>query len=123
VADHLVRALRLNPVLLVNNGLPCCRLHHVRLLREVALVPAKDLQADNNVMILVPKIGIVVVAVLGVGSIFGLAILDAVFGGRDQATIGDRIVTWTKKNPWFAAASSFILGVLISHFFWPGNSQ
>lgn len=71
-------------------------------------------------MLLVPKIGIVVVAGLGVGFVFGLAILDAWLGVRDEPTIGDRLVTWTKKNPWFAAASTFILGVLISHFFWPG---
>lgn len=70
---------------------------------------------------IVVQIGIVLLAVLAVGAVFLLAILDALLGARDHLTIGDRLVRWTKKNPWFAAASSFILGVLISHFFWPGG--
>ncbi len=69
----------------------------------------------------VVKAGIVVVAVLGVGGVFVLAIADAVLGAQDRLTVGDRLVTWTKNNPWFAGAASFILGVLISHFFWPGD--
>lgn len=69
----------------------------------------------------VVKIGIVVIAGLGVGAVFIVAILDALLGARDHLTIGDRLVRWTKKNPWFAAAASFIVGVLISHFFWPGD--
>jgi hypothetical protein len=69
----------------------------------------------------VVQIGIVVIGVLGVGAVFAIAIVDALLGARDQLTVGDRLVRWTKKNPWFAAASSFILGVLISHFFWPGG--
>ncbi len=70
---------------------------------------------------IVVQIGIVVIAVLGVGAVFLLAILDALLGARDDLTIGDRLLRWTKKNPWFAAAGSFIVGVLISHFFWPGD--
>lgn len=72
-------------------------------------------------MTAIPKVGVVLIAALGVGFVFGLAVLDAWLGGRDELTIGDRLVTWTKKNPWFAAASSFVLGVLVSHFFWPGD--
>jgi len=67
------------------------------------------------------KVGIVVIGVLGVGGVFVLAIVDGVLGALDHLTVGDRLVSWTKNNPWFAGATSFILGVLISHFFWPGQ--
>lgn len=67
------------------------------------------------------KIGIAVIAGLGVGAVFVVAIVDAVLGAQDHLTIGDRLLKWTRKNPWFAAAASFIVGVLISHFFWPGD--
>ena len=67
------------------------------------------------------KIGIVVIASLGVGGVFVVAIVDAWLGARDHLTIGDRLLRWTRKNPWFASAASFIVGVLISHFFWPGD--
>ncbi len=67
------------------------------------------------------QVGIVVIAVLGVGAVFVVAIVDGVLGAMDHLTIGDRLVNWTKNNPWFAGAASFILGVLISHFFWPGQ--
>ena len=72
-------------------------------------------------MSLIPRIGIAVVAALGVGSIFFLIILDAVLDRNGSATIGERLVTWTKKNPWFSAILTLILGVLLSHFFWPGG--
>lgn len=67
------------------------------------------------------QIGIVVIAGLGVGGVFVVAIVDAWLGARDHLTIGDRLLPWTRKNPWFASAASFIVGVLISHFFWPGD--
>lgn len=67
------------------------------------------------------RIGIVVIASLGLGAVFVVAIIDALLGARDHLTIGDRLLKWTRKNPWFAAAGSFIVGVLISHFFWPGD--
>ena len=67
------------------------------------------------------KIGIVLIAGLGVGAVFVVAIVDALLGARDHLTIGDRLLRWTRKNPWFAGAASFIVGVLISHFFWPGD--
>jgi anaerobic C4-dicarboxylate transporter len=69
----------------------------------------------------IPKIGLAAISTLGLGFVFGLAILDAVLGSRDQPTIAERLVTWTKRNPWFAAVLAFTLGVLISHFFWPGG--
>lgn len=72
-------------------------------------------------MTLLPRVGIALVAALTVGLVFGLAMLDAVLGSRDLPTIGERLQTWTKRNPWFAAVLSLILGVLISHFFWPGG--
>ncbi len=67
------------------------------------------------------QVGIVVIAALAVSGVFFIAILDFILGMGDRLTVGDRLVNWTKKNPWFAAASSFIVGVLISHFFWPGD--
>ncbi len=87
----------------------------------MALVPASDAQVRQVKTVTVVQVGIVVIAVLGVSSVFVVAIVDGVLGARDHLTIGDRLVNWTKNNPWFAGAVSFILGVLISHFFWPGD--
>ncbi len=87
----------------------------------MALVPAPDAHAWQAKNVSVVKVGIVVIAVLGVGGVFVLAIVDGVLGALDHLTVGDRLVNWTKNNPWFAGAASFILGVLISHFFWPGG--
>ena len=70
---------------------------------------------------IIQRIGIAAVSTLSVGLVFSLAIVDAVLGSRDLPTIGERLQTWTKKNPWFSAVLSLILGVLISHFFWPGG--
>lgn len=85
------------------------------------MVPAEDTEVRQVENMTVVQVGIVVIAVLAVGAVFVLAIIDAVLGARDHLTIGDRLVTWTKNNPWFAGAASFILGILISHFFWPGQ--
>lgn len=87
----------------------------------MALVPAPDAQVRQVKTVIVVQVGIVVIAVLGVGAVFLLAIVDGVLGARDHLTIGDRLVNWTKNNPWFAGTASFILGVLIGHFFWPGD--
>jgi hypothetical protein len=85
------------------------------------VVPAADAQVRQAKNVSIVKVGIVVIAVLGVGGVFVLAIVDGVLGAQDHLTVGDRLVNWTKRNPWFAGAASFILGVLISHFFWPGD--
>ncbi len=61
------------------------------------------------------------VATIGLLAVFGLALLDAWLGNRNQPTVAERIQPWTKKNPWFAAAVAFGLGALINHFFWPGG--
>ena len=87
----------------------------------MALVPAPDADVRHTRNMTVVQVGIVVIAVLGVGAVFAVAIVDGVLGAMDHLTIGDRLVNWTKNNPWFAGAASFILGVLISHFFWPGD--
>ena len=68
-----------------------------------------------------PTVGLAVISAFGLGSVFGLMILDGVLGSQDQATVAERLQAWTKSNPWFSAVLTFTLGVLIGHFFWPGG--
>ena len=44
------------------------------------------------------QVGIVVIAGLGVGGVFVVAIVDAWLGARDHLTIGDRLLRWTRKK-------------------------
>lgn len=68
-----------------------------------------------------PTVLLGIAGFLGLGFVFGVALVDAWLGGRNQPTIAERIQPWTKRNPWFAGALAFGLGALITHFFWPGG--
>ncbi|TMD16602.1 MAG: hypothetical protein E6J00_00195 [Chloroflexi bacterium] len=72
-------------------------------------------------MIPFPTVGLAVISALALTSIFGLMVVDGVLGSQDQTTVAQRLQAWTKRNPWFSAVLTFTLGVLISHFFWPGG--
>jgi hypothetical protein len=51
-----------------------------------------------------------------------LAWLDLRFAREGAPSLGIRLETWSRKNPWFAAALLVVLGALISHFVlnpWP----
>jgi hypothetical protein len=46
-----------------------------------------------------------------------LFVLDFAFEGEGLRPIGQRVATWSKRYPIFAAAISLILGMMIGHFF------
>ena len=65
------------------------------------------------------KIGIAAVAVVALGLPIAVAFIEGELERRGRRTIGQRLATWSRRNPWFAAVLSIVLGALIGHFFWP----
>lgn len=43
--------------------------------------------------------------------------LDLLFEGEGWRPVGQRVATWSKRYPLFAAGITFILGAMIGHFF------
>jgi hypothetical protein len=43
--------------------------------------------------------------------------LDLAFEREGWRPIGQRVATWSKRYPVFAAGLSFVLGMMIGHFF------
>jgi H+/Cl- antiporter ClcA len=67
----------------------------------------------------IAKIGIAAVAVFFLGVLIAIALIDGELERRGHRTLGQRLATWSRRNPWFAAVLAFVLGALLGHFFWP----
>jgi H+/Cl- antiporter ClcA len=67
----------------------------------------------------IAKIGIAGVGVFFLVVLIAIAFIDGELERRGHRTIGQRLATWSRLNPWFAAVLAFVLGALLGHFFWP----
>jgi hypothetical protein len=56
---------------------------------------------------------LVVVAVL-----FAVAALDLWFEITGRPPVGEYVIRWTQRYPIFAAFLAFLVGAMLSHFFW-----
>ena len=68
------------------------------------------------------KLGMQIV-VIGVFALLTvLAGVDVVFAVRRSASIGYRLESWSRQNPWLAAILLLVFGALVAHFVlnpWP----
>ncbi len=67
---------------------------------------------------MVVPLGISIVALVGLGMMFGIAALDAVLEAGHWVPIDQRLQTWSGRYPYFAVALTVVLGALLGHFFW-----
>ena len=65
-----------------------------------------------------PRLGILLLALISLGLLLGVTLLDLYFEYRRWRPIALRVERWSRRYPFFAAGLAAVFGALLGHFFW-----
>ena len=109
LADHLIRPLYQQHRAMADARGVVRRVFPGRTL-VLAPEPGERLEVDI-------RPGIVVLVIVVAAMFCTLAVLDFYFEWRRRRTLGQRLQTWTKGYPLYAAGLVLVLGALVGHFY------
>lgn len=61
--------------------------------------------------------GIVLLVIVVAATFYTLAVIDFYFEWHRRRTLGQRLQTWTKSYPLYAAGLILVLGAMVGHFY------